>query len=116
MISRINRYKRKISSVFLLGYITFILISITHFHKEIFYGSEKTIDNISNSTTSKTSGENEDNCPICQFSSSINVNIVSLPVTSGLVLESIVFLNNETVFTTNIIHVNSLRGPPSFNI
>jgi hypothetical protein len=116
MISRINKYKSKISTVFLLGYITFILISVTHFHKEIFYGSEKTIDNISNSMSSKTSGQNEDNCPICQFSSSINVSIVSLPISSGLVLESIVFLNNETVFTTSIVQLNSLRGPPSFNI
>ncbi|MDR3666748.1 MAG: hypothetical protein P4L35_07895 [Ignavibacteriaceae bacterium] len=116
MISRINRYKSRISTVFLLGYITFILISTTHFHKEIFYGGEKTIDNVSNSTTSKTSGQNEENCPICQLSTSLNINVTSLTLTSGLVLETIVFLNNETVFTTSIVHVNSLRGPPSFNI
>lgn len=114
MISRINRHKSKISTLFLLGYIAFILISITHFHKEVIYGNEKIVDNVS--TSSKTSGENEDNCPICQFSSSINISLVSLPLTSDLVLESIVLLNNETVFTNNIVQVNSLRGPPSFNI
>ena len=116
MISRINRYKTRISYVFLLGYISFILISITHFHKEIFYGSEKTIDNVSNSASSKTSGQSEDNCPICQLSFSINVNTVSVTVTSNLVVESIVFLNNESVFTSHIVNINSLRGPPSLNI
>jgi hypothetical protein len=119
MINDINRYRKAISSVFLLGYFAFILISITHFHKEIFYGSEKTADNISNSTNStasNTSGLNDDNCPVCQLSSSLNINVISLALTSGLVLESVVFLNNEVVFTTNVVHVNSLRGPPTFNV
>jgi hypothetical protein len=116
MLNRINKYKTRISYVFLLGYISFVFISLTHFHKEIFYGSEKTIDNVSNSASSKTSGQSEDNCPICQLSFSINVNTVPLTVTSNLVIESIVLLNNESVFTSHIVHINSLRGPPSFNI
>ena len=116
MINDINRYRKAISSVFLLGYISFILISLTHFHKEILYGSEKTADNISNSSTSKTSGDNEENCPVCQLSSSLNFNVTSVIVSSGLVLESIVFLNDETIIGTNIVHANSLRGPPSFNV
>lgn len=115
MIIRINRHKAAISSVILLGYTCFILISLTHFHPESFSGTGKTVDMIHNSST-KSAKESEENCPICQLASSISINTVSITISSNLVFESIFPLKDEPVFTSSIIQENSLRGPPEFNI
>jgi hypothetical protein len=116
MINRINKYRIAISSVFLLGYVSFMFISLTHVHNEINYEKASSVDNVYNSHSTKSLGQNEENCPICQFASSISVNTISITVCNNLVFESIFLLKNETIFTSAIIQGNYLRGPPEFNI
>ncbi len=116
MINRINKHRNLISSVFLLGYLSFMLISLTHFHNELNYGKGSTVENVSNSTSSKTSGPNEENCPICQFASSISIYTVSITVSGNLIFESNILLKNDPIFISAIIQGNFLRGPPEFNI
>src|ERR1035437_5910881 len=101
MINRINKYKTYISSLFLMGYIAFILISLTHVHLEEHY-SNTPVQVANNSVHSGVSGQTEETCQVCQLSSSININTNSLIISGSLTPECLILSNNETTsqFTT----------------
>jgi len=112
MITRINKYKASISSLFLMGYAAFILISLTHVHSEEHF-SNCQVQYANNTSHSGLTGQSEDNCQICQLSSSLNINTTTLIISGILNPECSVLPNNETIYQSSTVNVNCLRGPPS---
>lgn len=105
--------KRRIcASIFLVGYISFVLLSITHFHSPEPVNSGKASLVIS-TVISKTPGDTEDNCPICHLFSSVNFN--SFPEVNTI-LSSVheqIDPVNESNFESWLSDSQFLRGPPA---
>jgi hypothetical protein len=115
MINRINRYKTITSSIFLLGYFSFIVLSITHFHSDGLNSIlEKT--GVANKISYSADSDSPENCQICHAFSSINVNTVFIAFSSGLLIENCTLIKNESDYRSNLIDINYLRGPPTLNI
>lgn len=112
MFYRINKYKAYISSLFLLGYIGFILISLTHVHKEECFRNTP-VQIATDTSLPGISGQSEENCQICQLSSSLNINTTTLILSGSLTPECLILPNNETIHQSTIVDVNCLRGPPT---
>src|ERR1035438_5125169 len=115
MIKRINRHKRLISSIFLLGYFSFIILTITHVHGDKVNNTYKTIG-IACANLNSTSSDSQDNCQICHLFSSMNVNTNSTTLYSGLLIEACTLINIDSKYKSTPVDVNYLRGPPSENI
>jgi len=115
MINRINKYKTITSSIFLLGYFSFIVLSITHFHSDGLNSGARTIG-FTYKTSYSADSDSPENCQICHAFSSINVNTVIIAFSSGLLIESCTLVNNESDYRSDLIESQYLRGPPSFNI
>lgn len=112
MIIRINKYKAYISSLFLMVYFAFILIGLTHVHPDGQYDNKPVLvaNNISHPGVS---GQTEENCQICQLSSSLNINTSILFFSGTLTPECSILPNNETVHQYAAVNVHCLRGPPT---
>ena len=115
MIKRINRHKTIISSIFLLGYFSFIVLTITHVHGDTLNNTYKTIG-IACTNLCSTSSDSQDNCQICHLFSSINVNTNGTTFHSVLLIETCTLINIDSKYKSNPVDVNYLRGPPSGNI
>jgi hypothetical protein len=115
MIRRINRHKKIISSIFLLGYFSFIILTITHVHGNTFNSNCRTVEVI-NKISYSTACDSQENCQICHSFSSINVNNIKTAFSSGLLIETCVLINNDSNYKSNPVDINYLRGPPTFNI
>ena len=115
MIKRINRHKAIISSIFLLGYFSFIVLTITHFHGDASNSNGRTIGFTYN-ISCPTSSDSQENCQICHSFSSININTVIIAFSSGLLVENCTLINNDSDYKSNPVDINYLRGPPSLNI
>jgi hypothetical protein len=115
MIKRINRHKKIISSIFLLGYLSFIALTVTHFHGDAVSGNNRA-PGITYNISCSTSSDSQDNCQICHSFSSININKVIITFASGLLIESCTLINHDSNYKSNPIDINYLRGPPSLNI
>jgi hypothetical protein len=115
MIKHLNRHKRLISSIFLLGYFSFIILTITHVHGDTLNNTYKTIG-IACTHLSSTSSDSQDNCQICHLFSSININTNGTTLHSVLLIETCTLLNIDPKYKSNPVDVNYLRGPPSENI
>jgi hypothetical protein len=115
MIKRISRHKSIISSIFLLGYFSFVVLTITHFHN-------KGLDSYSPNTvpayniSCKAGTDSPESCQICHSFSSININTVIIAFSSGLLIDNCTLFNNDTIYKTNPVDINYLRGPPTLNI
>ena len=115
MIKRINRHKSIISSIFLTGYFSFIVLTITHFHNEgVNSCNRNAVPAYNISCTTET--DSPENCQICHSFSSINISTVIIAFSSGLLIENCTLLNNDTNYKSNPVDINYLRGPPTFNI
>jgi hypothetical protein len=115
MIKRINRHKKIISSIFLLGYFSFIALTITHFHGDALSGNNRA-SGFDYNISCPTSADTQDNCQICHSFSSININKVIIAFSSGLLIENCTLLNKDLNYNSNLVDINYLRGPPSLNI
>ena len=115
MIKRINRHKTIISSIFLLGYFSFIVLTITHVHGDTLNNTYKTIG-IACTNLCSTSSDSQDNCQICHLFSSINVNTNGTTFHSVLLIETCTLINIDSKYKSNPVDLNYLRGPPSGNI
>ena len=115
MIKRINRHKRLISSIFLLGHISFIILTITHFHEDTLNNTYKTIG-MAHTNLYSTFSDSQDNCQICHSFSSINIHTVIIAFSSGLLIENCTLINHDSNYKSNPVDINYLRGPPSLNI
>ena len=115
MVKRLNRHKRLISSIFLLGYFSFIILTITHVHGDTLNNTYKTIG-IACTNLYSTSPDSQDNCQICHLFSSININTNGTTLHSVLLVETCTLLNIDPKYKSNPVDVNYLRGPPSENI
>jgi hypothetical protein len=115
MIKRINRHKSIISSIFLTGYFSFIVLTITHFHNEGLNSYNRNIVPAYN-ISSTTETDSPENCQICHSFSSININTVIITFSSGLLVEDCTLFNDDTIYKSNPVDINYLRGPPNFNI
>ena len=115
MIKRINRHKTIISSIFLLGYFSFIILTITHVHVDTLNNTYKTIG-IARTNLYSTSSDSQDNCQICHLFSSINVNTNGTTFHSVILIETCTLINIDSKYKSNPVDVNYLRGPPSKNI
>lgn len=115
MINRINRYKTITSSIFLLGYLSFIVLSITHFHSDGLNSSAQTTG-FTNKISYSADSDSPENCQICHAFSSINVNNVIIAFSSGLLIENCTLINNESDYRSDLIDIYYLRGPPTLNI
>jgi hypothetical protein len=115
MIKRINRHITIISSIFLLGYFSFIVLTISHFHGDSINNCCKTIG-ITHSNLFSTFTDSQDNCQICHLLSSINVNTNNITIASGLLIKTCTLINIKIGYKSNPTDVNYLRGPPSDNI
>ena len=115
MIKRINIHKRLISSIFLLGYFSFIILTITHVHGDTVNNTYKTTG-IACTNLHSTSSDSQDNCQICHLFSSINVNTNSITLFSGLLVETCAIKIIDSNYKSNPVDINYLRGPPSENI
>jgi hypothetical protein len=114
MINSINKYKTITSSLFLFGYFSFIVLSITHFHSDGLNNCNRTIS-FSNKISCSADSDTPENCQICHSFSSINVNSVIIAFSSGLLIENCTLINYDSDYKSNLIDINYLRGPPSFN-
>ena len=115
MIKRINRHKRLISSIFLLGYFSFIILTITHVHGDTLNNTYKTTG-IACANLYSTSSDSQDNCQICHLFSSINVNTNGTAFHSVILIETCTLINVDSKYKSNAVDINYLRGPPSENI
>ena len=115
MIKRINKYKSIISSIFLWGYFSFIILTITHVHVDTLNNTYKTIG-IARTNLYSTSSDSQDNCQICHSFSSINIHTVIIAFASGLLIENCTLIKHDSNYKLNPIDINYLRGPPSLNI
>jgi hypothetical protein len=115
MIKHINRHKTIISSIFLVGYFSFIVLSITHFHGGAVNSNCRTVEFI-NKISCSTDCDSQENCQICHSFSSININTVIIAFSSGLLVENCTLINNDSDYKSNPVDINYLRGPPSLNI
>jgi hypothetical protein len=115
MIKRINSYKTIISSIFLLGHISFILLTITHFHGNTLNNTCKTIG-ITHTNLYATFSDSQDNCQICHLFSSINVNTNGTSIHSVLLIETCILITIDSKYKSNPVDINYLRGPPDENI
>jgi hypothetical protein len=114
MIKRINSYKKIISSIFLLGYFSFIILTITHIHRDTINDTCHTIG-IANTNLCSTFSDSQDNCQICHLFSSINVNTNSIALFPGLLIETCTVKIIDSNYKSNPVDINYLRGPPSGN-
>jgi hypothetical protein len=115
MIKRINRHKAIISLMFLSGYFSFLILTITHFHITASNRNGGT-PGIVYKTLYSTNSDTQENCQICYSFFSINFNSVITAFSSGLLIESCALSNNFSNYKTNPVDKNYLRGPPSLNI
>jgi hypothetical protein len=115
MIKRINRHKKIISSIFLLGYFSFIVLTITHFHGDTLSSNNQS-PGITYNISCPISSDSQDNCQICHSFSSINISSVITTFSSGLLIENCTLINNDLSYNSNSVDLNYLRGPPSLNI
>src|SRR5674476_1371064 len=115
MIKRINRYKKIISSIFLLGYFSFIVLTVTHFHGDALSGNNRT-PGFTYNISCPTSSDSQDNCQIYHSFSSINIHTVIIAFSSGLLIENCTLLYNDLDYNSNSVDINYLRGPPTLNI
>jgi hypothetical protein len=111
----LNRHKKIISSLLLFGYLSFIAITITHVHSNEFRNNYKTID-VSHSNSYALNSESQDNCQICLLYSSIDVVSIDINLSSILAAENCLIVNNDSVYKSDFVNVNYLRGPPTINI
>ena len=115
MIKRINRHKKIISSIFLLGYFSFIVLTITHFHGDALNSNNQTLG-FTNNISCPTSSDSQDNCQICHSFSSINISTVIIAFSAGLLIENCTLINHDSNYKSNPVDINYLRGPPTLNI
>jgi hypothetical protein len=140
MCKKINKYTRVISSLFLAVYLSFMALNLLHVHGENFL-QKLAIDSghsalrdsrMSSSGMAIDSGsrhagtghsavwnsgitsscDSEGECQICQLYSSINISPVSIPISSGMVFESVLVIPEDTDYITYPVNSNNLRGPP----
>jgi len=120
MHGRINNKSRIFASILLLGYLSFVLLSITHFHSaETTCNSNLTSQFASDTSFSKTPKESADNCPICHLYSSINFCLLTGVIAPDLTVQSKISLNNKTGYKFTLSEMLFPRGPPvsiSFSI
>jgi hypothetical protein len=116
MIKRINKHNSVIAQLFLLGYVSFVLISVAHNHIEMLIGSGKHSVLVIVDETAGPGYKSEQNCQICHLSSSINTIASPLALHSILLIEGTVIIKYESTYQSNTINVNFLRGPPSFTV
>ena len=98
-----------------MGYISFIALTVNHFHGDTFNSNYKTIG-LAHTNSCATTSESQENCQICHLYSSINVTSIGIKISSGILVENCVVINIDPGFSTNFTEVNYLRGPPSDNI
>ncbi|MDR3666238.1 MAG: hypothetical protein P4L35_05295 [Ignavibacteriaceae bacterium] len=98
-----------------MGYFSFIVLSITHFHNDGLNSLAKTAV-FSLKTTYAADSDSPENCQICHAFSSININSVIILFSSGLLIENCTLIKNDFDFRSTHVEVNYLRGPPSYNI
>lgn len=115
MNRQINKYRPIITSIFLAGYLSFILLSIVHFHSNTVYNNYKSSE-IVNYVLHSTTSDNDENCPICLSFSSINVNTINLTFSSSLLIENCPLIIIASGYKSNSQNVKYLRGPPNNNI
>jgi hypothetical protein len=94
-----------------MGYVAFILISLTHVHTEEHY-SNSPVQVANNTLHSGANSQTEETCQVCQLFSSININTNSLIITGSLTPECLISPDNETTHQFTTVNVNCLRGPP----
>jgi hypothetical protein len=115
MIRKINKYKPVIVSIFLTGYLSFVLLSIMHFHGNSINNKYKASE-YSNKVFYSTVADNDENCPICISFSSININANNFTFPSTQFIENCPLLIIASCYKFNSGDVNYLRGPPIYNI
>lgn len=112
MNGRMDKKRRIFASIFLLGYLSFILVSITHFHHFDSLNPDKTVLS-SEISVSKTLTNSEDNCPVCHLYSSVIICSLRQTVSNLQTVESPVATVNEAGYQTEFFSSLSLRAPPS---
>ena len=115
MIKRINKHKTFISTFLLLGYISFIILTITHVHGDTFNNIDKTIG-ISHTNSCSTTSESQENCQICHLYSSINITSIGINISSDIAVGNFVLIDIDSKYTASFVNLNYLRGPPTNNI
>lgn len=112
MHGRTEKMKKVFASVFLLGYLSFVMLSITHFHNPDSVNSGKTVLSVKTSV-SKALSDSEDNCQICHLYSSVNFFSPALIISNILKFESPVNTIDQIGYQSEFFKSLSLRAPPS---
>lgn len=112
MLYRTERMKKVFASVFLLGYVSFVLLSITHFHQSAALRSDNKVLSAQTSTA-KTLSDPENNCPVCHLYSSVNYYYPRQVISNILAAHIQVPAINETGYQSEFFKSLSLRAPPS---
>jgi hypothetical protein len=92
--------------------MSFILLSITHFHSSGLNNPYKAIQ-FTGASSSKTVIDSENDCPVCHLFASVNFSPAQTFVVHGLKAESKISLADETGLQTVFGNSQCLRAPPS---
>lgn len=104
---------RKIyASIFLLGYLSFVLLSITHFHSFCLSNSD-TIVQFTNTSAVKTIDDGQGDCPVCHLYSTVSFTPIQAVASFVFTVEGKISSFSETSCQNKFNDSQYLRAPPS---
>gem|GEM_PF-1799571 len=109
-----DKLRRIYALVFLLSYLSFMGVSLFHFHPFVLSSRQSETVSAQNSAV-KTILTDSDDCPICHLYFSLTICPVPVSDTNIIAKDARFFVFQESLYYTLVSGAQSQRGPPFNN-